>query len=118
MESVEELLAPVARDAQSEIQQRLKGFFGGFLRAYLPQTWVFRTEGGTASFHVDANGTTSVSSGARAPADVTIEIGYDRLKAALTTRRKEGLPPGPINVTPHSAKGRAAFDYLRGRLGL
>jgi hypothetical protein len=118
MDSVEKLLEPVARDAQPEIQQRLTGFLGSFVRQYLPQTWVFQTEEGAASFHVDAEGRTSVRAGASTPADVTIEIGYARLKAALASRRKEGLPAGPVNVTPHTAKGRAAFDFLRGRLGL
>ena len=118
MSCIEGLLTQVARDAEPEIQQRLRGLFGGMIRAYLPQTWVFRTEDGIASMLVDAAGRISVQSGAAKPADVTIEVGHERLKAALTTRRRDGVPPGPLTVTPHTAKGRTAFEYLRGRLGL
>jgi hypothetical protein len=38
--------------------------------------------------------------------------------AALKTRNKDAVPPGPLTVTPHTAKGKTAFDYLRSRLGL
>ncbi len=118
MSCVERLLQAVAKDAELEIQQRLHGLFGGMLRAYLPQTWVFRTEDGIASFCVDAAGKVTVRAGAASPADVTIETGHERLRVALTTRRREAVPPGPLTVTPHTAKGRTAFEFLRGRLGL
>ena len=118
MSCVEELLRTAGKGFEPEIKSRLSGFLGGILRQYLPQTWVFRTDDGTASLSVDGNGTVTVVSGAAAHPDVTIEIPHDRLRAALTTRKRESVPPGPIQVTPHSAKGKAAFDYLRGRLGL
>jgi hypothetical protein len=118
MSCVEALLRRVAQDAEPEIQQRLHGLFGGMIRAYLPQTWVFRTEDGVATLRVDAAGKFSVESGEATLADVTVEIGHARLKAALTTRRREAVPSGPLAVTPHTAKGRTAFEYLRGRLGL
>lgn len=115
MPTVEELLAPIAASAQREIQSRLGGFFGAMLRHYLPQVWVFRTERGTASICVSADGTAVVAPGAVAPTDVTVEVGHERLHAALTSRTRA---EGPLTVTPHTAKGRAAFDYLRPRLGL
>jgi hypothetical protein len=115
---VEELLRAVGRDVQPEIQSRLRGFFGGMLRSYLPQTWVFETEDGTASLAVDRAGTVTVSPGALPSPDVTVQVGHDRLKAALRTRRKDAVPSGPLTVTPHTAKGRTAFAYLRDRLGL
>lgn len=118
MSCVEELLKTVGRQVEPEIRSRLRGFFGGMIRAYLPQTWVFRTEDGTASFHVSSEGAVSVTAGAAAPADVTVEVGHERLRVALTTRRKPSVPLGPLTVTPHTAKGRAAFSYLRDRLGL
>ncbi len=118
MASVEALLAPVARDAEPQLQQQLRGLFGGIVRAYLPQTWVFRTEEGVATLRVDPSGRFSVVAGALDPADVTVEVGHARLAAALTTRRREAVPPGPLTVTPHTSKGRTAFEYLRGRLGL
>jgi hypothetical protein len=115
---LEELLGKVGRDVQPELESRLRGFFGGMVRAYLPQTWVFVTEAGTASLHVDRAGTVTVSSGALPSPDVTVEIGHDRLRAALLTRRKDAVPPGELTVTPHTSKGRTAFAYLRDRLGL
>ncbi len=118
MTSVEALLASFARDAEPQVRQQLGGLFGGILRAYLPQTWVFRTEDGVATLRVDAAGKFSVVAGAVAPADVTVEVGHARLTAALTTRRREAVPPGPLTVTPHTSKGRTAFEYLRGRIGL
>jgi len=88
------------------------------LRTYLPQTWVFVTEDGTASLHVDRAGVVTVAPGPLPSPDVTVEVGHDRLKEALRTRRKDAVPPGPLKVTPHTAKGRTAFAYLRDRLGL
>jgi hypothetical protein len=117
MPAVEELLRPVARRAETEVRSRLQGFFGGMLRHYLPQVWVFRTEEGTASLCVAADGAVTVASGAVAPADVTVEVGHARLTSALATR---GTAPaeGRLDVTPHTAKGKAAFEYLRSRIGL
>ncbi len=112
------LLEKVAHDVQPEIQSQLGGFFGGMVRAYLPQAWVFKTEKETASLTVDKAGAVTVTTGAAAHPDVTIETTHDRLEAALRTRSRDKLPPGPLTVTPHTPKGKTAFDYLRGRLGL
>ncbi|MGP8077368.1 MAG: hypothetical protein ACLQD8_04670 [Thermoplasmata archaeon] len=117
MPTVEELLGPLAREAEREIRPRLQGFIGGMLRHYLPQVWVFRTEVGVASLCVAPDGAVTVAPNAVAPADVTVEVGHERLRSALATRGKTPAP-GPLTVTPHTAKGRAAFDYLRPRIGL
>lgn len=117
MPSTEELLRPLAARAEAEVRPRLAGFFGGMLRQFLPQVWVFRTEQGTASLRVAADGAATVAPGALAPADVTVEVGHARLESALASHGKATVP-GPLAVTPHTAKGRAAFDYLRPRLGL
>ncbi|HYA11153.1 MAG TPA: hypothetical protein VEH10_05750 [Thermoplasmata archaeon] len=118
MSCTADLLTSVSTSVEGELRPRLQGLFGGMIRAYLPQTWVFRTELDVASLVVDRDGHASVVRAAAPGPDVTIEVGHDRLRAALTTRRRDGLPAGPMTVTPHTAKGRAAFDYLRGRLGL
>jgi hypothetical protein len=88
------------------------------VRHYLPQVWVFKTEDGSASLSVASDGRVSVTPGEAPNPDVVVEIGHDRLRAALTTRERAAVPPGPLNVSTRSAKGRAAFDYFRGRLGL
>ena len=118
MGSLVPLLEKAARDVQPRLQSQLGGFFGGVVRAYLPQTWVFRTEKEVASLTVDAAGMVKVANGAAERPDVTIETSFERLAAALTSRSREKPPPGPLTVTPHTPKGKTAFDYLRGRLGL
>lgn len=115
---MEEVLKGVAPGLQTELARRLSGFFGAMVRQYLPQTWVFRTEDGTASLRVDPEGKVTVSPGALAPADVTVEVGHDRLRRMLTTRAPDPHPTGPLTVTPHTAKGRVALGVLRERLGL
>jgi hypothetical protein len=118
MASLVPLLEQAARDVQPEIQSQLGGFFGGMVRAYLPQSWVFKTEKEVASLTVDKTGAATVTPGAAAHPDVTIETTHDRLEAALRTRSRAQVPAGPLAVTPHTSKGKTAFDYLRGRLGL
>ncbi len=118
MSCIEGLLRDAGRDLEPRVRDQLRGFFGSMVRHYLPQTWVFRTEEETVSLHVDAMGAVTVSAGALAPADVTVEVGHDRLRAALTTRSRAGVPSWPLTVTPHTGKGKAAFGYLRERIGL
>jgi hypothetical protein len=118
MSCVEEAVASAARSLEPEIQSRLRGFLGSIVRAYLPQTWVFRTSDGTASLTIDADGHATVASGLAPSPDVTVELPHDLVKKLLTSRGRESVPPGSVHVTPHTARGRAAFDYLRGRLGL
>jgi hypothetical protein len=118
MSELSDLIHGAGHELEPEIQRRLQGLLGGIIRAYLPQVWTFRTDHGTASLTVGATGKVSVSDGEADHPDVTIEIPLELLRTALTTRRRDALPPGPVHVTPHTAKGRAAFDYLRGRIGL
>jgi len=118
MTSLVPLLEKVAKDVQPQVQSQLGGFFGGMVRAYLPQTWVFRTEKEVASLTVDKAGVISVAKGAAANPDVTIETEHERLVTALTTRSRDRVPPGHLTVTPHTSKGKTAFEYLRSRLGL
>ncbi len=118
MSGLEELLRGLAPGLEKEVKSRLGGFFGAMLRHYLPQVWVFRTEDATASLRVDAEGSVSVAPGALPSPDVTVEVGHDRLRRMLTTRTPDPGASGPLSVTPHTAKGQAAFGFLRERLGL
>jgi hypothetical protein len=118
MATVRALLEKVAHDIEPEIRSQLGGFFGGMVRAYLPQTWVFRTEREVASLSVDRAGAVHVADGPAADPDVTLETTHERLVAALETRSRAKVPPGDLKVTAHTSKGKTAFDYLRGRLGL
>jgi hypothetical protein len=112
------LLTDAARGVEAQIKPQLGGFFGGVIRAYLPQRWVFQTEDGAATLNVAPDGSTTVVAGAQPQADVTVRIGHDKLAAALTQRRAGGLPAGPVDVQAHTSKGKAAFDFARRRLGL
>ena len=111
-------LEDAARSIEPQVRSQLGGFFGGMVRAYLPQRWVFRTEQETASLTVDRTGAVSVEDGAAADPDVTIVTTLERLTTALAQRSKARLPLGSVEVRTHTAKGKAAFDYLRGRFGL
>jgi len=118
MASLRAALDEVARSIEPQVRSQLGGFFGGMVRAYLPQTWVFRTEQETASLTVDRAGTVSVVDGAAVNPDVTIETTLERLATALSQRSRARPPPGSVRVSTHTPKGRTAFDYLRGRFGL
>lgn len=118
MSCIEKLLRETGRSFEPELQHRLKGFFGGIIKGYLPQIWVFETDDGTASLLVDKAGGVLVVHGAAPHPDVTVKIPHDRLAIALRTRDRTAVPPGPLTVTPHTSKGKTAFDYLRSRLGL
>ena len=119
MSCIEGLLRDSGPALEQRLHTRLQGFFGAMLRHYLPQTWVFRTEGEVASLCVDEMGSVRVFAGTRSPADVTIEVAHDRLHHALTQRSAPpGEPEGSVAVTTHTAKGKAVYGLLRDRLGL
>jgi len=118
MGSLATLLEQAAHDFEPRVRAQLGGFLGGMVRAYLPQTWVFRTEHESASLTVDRAGTVSVAEGAAANPDVTIETTEESLTTALRTRSRANVPPGAVRVATHTSKGKTAFDYLRGRFGL
>ncbi|MCI4318230.1 MAG: hypothetical protein L3J96_06790, partial [Thermoplasmata archaeon] len=100
-----ELLASIAPGLEQRVKAQMTGFAAMFVRPYLPQRWVFVTESETATLVVDANGGVSAVAGVATPADVTVKIGLERLRIALTTRNKELVPPGPLEVTPHTCGG-------------
>ncbi len=118
MGSPADLLRPVAPSVEAQVQSRLSGFLGGIVRGYLPQAWVFRTDGGVATLVVDRDGRVQVLPEAVPEPDVTIELSLERLRAALAQRSPPTGPPGAVKVTPHTPKGRTAFDFARSRLGL
>jgi len=118
MSCTADLLSRVARNVEGEIRSRLNGFLGGIVRAYLPQTWVFRTEEGAASLVVERDGRVSVVPAASPQPDVTVEGSHDELRSVLSRAKPSGPAPRTLKVTPHTAKGKTAFDYLRGRLGV
>lgn len=112
-------LREIAPGIEKELKARLGTFAGMFIVGYLPQTWAFVTEAGSAALTVDKKGTVVVEEGAPANPDVTVKWGQSALVAALHRQPRTpvaGEPP--LHVTPHTAKGKTAYDFLRGRFGL
>ena len=112
------LLRDAGQDLQPRLQSQLSGVFGGIVRQYLPQSWVFVTESETVTLTVDREGRFGALPGRSDAPDVTVETTHDRLAAALRTRQRDQVPPGPFRAIPHTEKGRTAYGLLRQRLGL
>jgi hypothetical protein len=118
MGELHELLQGAGREWEPDLRRRLQGMLGSIFQAYLPQAWVFRTEHETATLRVEKDGKIGVTDGVSELADVTVEVPLRRLAAALRSQDRSAIPPAELKVTTHTAKGKAAFDYLRSRLGL
>jgi hypothetical protein len=114
-----DLLRPVCSEIEGQLRPHLNGFFGGMIRSYLPQVWVFRTDQGECGIRVDPNGHASVLEIPPATSDVVVEWTDRQLNAALATRDKHQVPPGPPpQIQFRSEKGKTAFSFLRTRIGL
>ena len=118
MSCLVELLTEAGKGVEAQLKPQLAGFFGGVVRSYLPQRWVFVTEDGSATLGVETTGEVWVRAGREPSADVTIETSHAKLSRALKSRSREGLPSDPVHVTAHTTRGRTAFDFTRKRLGL
>ena len=118
MPTTAQLLTKIAPDIETELKPRLQGLIGSFVRAYLPQVWVFETDEDAATVRVEPTGSVTVASGAAASPDVTIHAPKARLQKILTARSRPATMPSDVTVVPHTSKGRVAFDQVRGRFGL
>jgi hypothetical protein len=112
------LLGQIAPDIEKELKPRLQGLIGSFVRAYLPQVWVFETEKESTTVRIEPTGAVKVTPGTSASPDVTVQAPHDRLEKLLTSRSRPATMPPDVRVIPHTAKGRAAFDQVRSRFGL
>jgi hypothetical protein len=111
------LLEKLVPDIEKELQPRLQGFLGSFVRAYLPQVWVFETEEGATSVRIEPTGLVTVHPGATPAPDVTVKGSHADLKRILSSRSKGAAPPNELTVTAHTGKGRAAVSQVRARFG-
>jgi len=119
MTCIASLLENICPEIEQQLKPNLRGMRGLLVRGYLPQTWAFETESETVVLIVDVQGKASVSNSPRYPKDVTIRWKHDSLASVLRTRSSACGPRGERPVIMfHSQKGRAAFDFLRKRLGL
>ena len=114
------LLARFGPEIEAQLKPTLAGLAGLFVRGCLPQTWVFDTGVERVSLIVDVNGTVRVRSGAVEPADVLIIATHDTISTALEAanglRSKESVMRGPTNARFFTAKGEAAFNFLKDKL--
>jgi hypothetical protein len=118
MGSVADLLSAMCLEIETQLKPNLRGFFGGMIRTYLPQAWVFTTEAETVTLCVDSEGNVSVQNGRAGSPDVIIQGTHPALSAALSTRNPAMVPLGSIKARPVTPKGSMAFNFLRNRFGL
>ncbi|MCI4341470.1 MAG: hypothetical protein L3K11_03750 [Thermoplasmata archaeon] len=112
--------ATVAPRVSAELQPHLRSFYGGIVRAYLPQTWWFSTQSGRATLFVDREGQSQVVDGAVGQPDAEIGWTDAAFHVALTTADRRLLPSGTPDpeVNLYTANGKTAFKQLRQRIGL
>jgi hypothetical protein len=113
-----QLLEKITPDIEKELKPRLQGFLGSFVRAYLPQHWVFETEADAATVQIATTGAVTVSEGTVASPDVTVHAPKARLEKLLTSRSRPATMPTDVRAVPHTTKGKVAFDQVRSRFGL
>ena len=117
MSCTQGLLEKLAPEIEKELKPRLQGFIGAFVRAYLPQVWVFETEEGATTVRIEPTGAVVVVAGPTKSPDVTVKGPHDRLQKILSTRGKNTPKPADVSVVAHTAKGKAALDQVRSRFG-
>lgn len=89
-----------------------------FIRGYLPQSWVFKTEKEVATLSVSKDGKASVISSAPSDPDVIIDWKQDLLCMVLRTRDKKVVPAGERpDIKILTKKGDAAYRFLRQTFG-
>lgn len=118
MAELTELFRPICAEVQAKLQGALKGFVGSFVRGYLPQAWVFRTEKEFVTFSVGRDGNASVAEGDTSAPDVVITVDHAYLCEALRTRKKPEAECATFEVKFCTGKGETAFQYVRGQIGL
>jgi len=119
MSCISGLLTTICPEIEQYLKPNLRGIQGLVIAGFLPQVWTFESEHETVSLVVGREGNAFVQVGGRADRDVTVRLSHDYLASVLRTRSAASIPAGvrPV-VMFHTAKGRSAFNYLRGRLGL
>ena len=113
MGCVQELLGSLCTEVEGKVAPWLI-----FIRSYLPQSWVFKTEKEVVTFSVGKDGKASVVSDALSEPDVIIDWKHDLLCQVLRTRDKKAVPSGEKpDIKILTKKGEAAYRFLRQTLG-
>lgn len=115
------LQSSVAPQVTARLRRELsKVFIGGIVRGYLPQTWWFVSDSGSATFYVEQNGVATVYDGTTGSPDVTVTWTDAAYYAAIGLQDRSRIPAdsGAPNVVPHTQRGATAFGQVRKQLGL
>ncbi|MEM2839017.1 MAG: hypothetical protein QXE18_02855 [Thermoplasmata archaeon] len=113
MGCVQELLGVICREVEGRVAPWLI-----FIRSYLPQSWVFRTEKEVVTFSLNKDGKASVIPAATDEADVIVDWKHDLLCHVLRTRDKKSVPAGEKpEIRILTKKGDAAYRFLRQTFG-
>jgi|YelNatPaOPRAMG01_1025707.scaffolds.fasta_scaffold05150_11 hypothetical protein len=113
MGCVQELLGNLCGEVEGKVAPWLI-----FIRSYLPQSWVFKTEKEVATFSVSKDGKASVTPTIASEADVIIDWKHDLLCKVLRTRDKKVVPDGEKpDIKILTRKGDAAYRFLRQTFG-
>jgi hypothetical protein len=113
-----QLLEKITPDIEKELKPRLQGFLGSFVRAYLPQHWVFETDQDAATVEIATTGAVRVVPGTFPSPDVTVHAPKHRLEELFSKGARPATMPTDVRAVPHTAKGKVAFDQVRSRFGL
>jgi len=113
MTCIKELLGKLGPEIEGKIAPWLI-----FIRSYLPQNWVFRTEKEILTLSVSKDGKATVTESESSEPDVIIEWKHDVLSTALKTRDKKAIPPEEKpSIQILTKKGDAAYGFLRQTFG-
>jgi hypothetical protein len=119
MSELLEIFESLCPEVERELKPKLSSILlGSFIRGYLPQSWVFKTEKETVTFSVDKKGNAKAEEGDRDEPDVTIELDHDFLVEALKTRAQPEKSPQKNDIKFLTTKGETAFNFLKKRFGL
>jgi len=119
---ISSLLAEVVvPQVTARLQAELRKFVvGAVIRNYLPQTWWFISDTGSATFYVDRDGIAAVYDGQSGNPDVSITWTDRAYCAAVGLQDRSQIPhaDGQPSVVPHTQRGATAFGQVRKQLGL
>jgi hypothetical protein len=119
MSEIAEIFESLIPEVEKELKPKLNSILlGSFIRGYLPQRWVFKTEKETVTFSVDKKGNATVKEGEVDDPDVKIELDHEFLVEALKTRTQPEGDPEKKEFKFLTTKGETAFNLLKKRFGL
>jgi hypothetical protein len=119
MSEIAEIFESLIPEVEKELKPKINSILmGPFIRGYLPQNWVFKTEKETVTFTVDKKGNATVKEEEEENPDVVVELDHDFMVQALKTRSQPEGDPNKKEIEFHTSKGETAFNLLKKRFGL